>query len=417
MSTNLLPASLAASFLSWAPVLSQGELALKATQTTEGFTILTLWANRGGGKTTCLNWLQGELAGRESVAVAGLWDIVPDRLDEIIEQINAQVVAAAAGKVKVVLIDNVDRLLTEDAGLFFHFEKAVVLPLVMRSDCVVVTTSRSVLRQWQEYEVRDRHANFPIPWLGTDDLARLASYWGAQADRLSAATLGYPQVISWLHARPTLTDDDLAERIIAHFFEDLSKPTVELARAVCLLPMFNVAMLRQILTGENATPDGLYADLLDRLREMMGMGLIFWDSPPGLYRFSSGVVRRLLARSRWQQRDAELRRVHAIAANYFQLEARRLAYLPYSFIGVLYHLSWVDRIDDLSPTGEAGLRWIDENFSHWTGADWPRVRDVWQSGASDSNLVVELQALLGQDAYDQISRRLEQAAQPAEVHP
>jgi hypothetical protein len=415
MSANLSVTDQSGSFLSWAPVLAQVELAIEAVKTAEGAVLLTLWANRGGGKTTCLHWLQAELAGRETIVMLGLWDVAAVPLDEALSQICAAVQSAAAHKTKVLLIDNVDRLLSEEAEAFFRFEKEIVLPLVERGDGVLVSTSRSMLRQWQEYEVRDRHANWPIPVLNDEDLAWLAARWGMPVDRLKTATLGYPQVAGWLRDQPNLADDELADQISVHFFSGLSEQVIKLARAVCLLPMFNAAILWQILAEDKPTAGSLYADVLDRLREMIGAGLIFWDPPSGMYRFASGVVWRLLARSRWQPRDAEVRRVHETAASYFKLEARRLAYLPYSLIGALYHLSSVSRFDEAGPPGEAALRWLNENFSLWLGADWPRVWAVWRSGADNPNLVVEIQSLLGQEVYEEISRRLQQAAQPVEA--
>lgn len=377
--------------------------------------LLNFWTYRGGGKTTFLYKVLAALSAPES-AVIGVWDVATSKLEPMIQEILHAVETATQAK-KVVLLDNLDALLrTGDGEAFFELERQLVLKLLERKDTLLITTSQIPVMQWSEYEVRIAQENHPIPALTESEVAQIAEAWSLDFDKLFIQSLGYPRILYWLSESPNITPTELAQRIEDYFLIGLPSETKELAFVASLLPLFDVGVLRDVLqTEENAEQEGLYADYVDRIRELIGIGLVVWDMQMGTYRFCNSTVRRLLARSFCLLRPVEYESIHNKSALYYQAESRRAGYLHYTLISALYHMAQGQYVREPATVGEHCLKWVRNNLSTWKGADWDAVLSAWQSGAGDESVRKELRVLLGTQFTDEIGRLLEETKRSMEV--
>jgi hypothetical protein len=402
------------SFLGWQPLLAKAERVIRHSSRAKAPVVLTLWANRGGGKTTALQWLAHELSAKPEFHVVGLWDLCPMPLEEISAVVTSDLTEAAPHTRHVILLDNLDRLLLEDADRFTHLEDIVKASLT-RGNLTFIATSSVKQLEWPDYVVRERQDMFHIPALSANDLTALADAAGRDASQLTTLTFGYPIAVRWLLDLPELDKPAYWEKIEQHFNATQSAKAAELARVASLLPLFNVAVLRLMFVDEGTASEGLYADYLERLLELATAGLVEWDNDAKCYRFADGVVRCLLANSFEQHHPNAYQRIQDIALRYFQSEARRISDLSYNLLSVLYHLAQIQRVSGSAQPGEACLQWVYDNRSSWNGADWKRVQKAWKSGANDAMLVKELRTLLDKTAYQQITRLLTTVTQPLEV--
>jgi hypothetical protein len=269
--------------------------------------------------------------------------------------------------------------------------------------------------EWQDYVVREQHAVFHIPVLSAADMTAVAAASGRDASQLAALTLGYPFAVRWLLDHLELGEMAYWEKIQQHFSEHLSDKAAELSEVASLLPMFNVAVLRLMFVDEATATDSLYADYLERLRELAAAGLVEWDDDAKCYRFADSIVRRLSASSFEQRRPNAYQRIQDIALRYFQSEAQRIGDLSHNLLSVLYHLAQVQRVSGSTQPGEDCLQWVYNNRSSWNGADWKSIQKTWKSGANDAVPVDELQTLLGKTTYQQITRLLATVTQTLEA--
>ena len=399
----------------WTKLIALCAKALDALPDNSEPALLTFWTFRGGGKTTFLHSLSTALAAPE-VAVVGLWDAAAIKLDRMIQEI-LQAVEASSGVKKVILLDNLDALLRLNDGQdFFELEHQLVLNLLERQDVLLIATSQIPITQWREYDVRIRQGNHLIPTLSEDQVAQIAEAKSSSSSQLFRRSQGYPQVLSWLQQEPHISEAELAQRIADYFLADLPAKIQELAFVASLLPLFDIAVLRDLLIAESDVErESLYADYVDRIRELISVGLVAWDMRMGAYRFCNAAVRRLLAQSFQMLRPDDFRRIHQIAAQYYRAESRRTGYLHYTLVSTIYHIAQVQYIDDPSTIGNYCLRWVRDNLETWMGADWTAVLDAWQRASGDEAVREELHALLGDETIDKITRLLEGAKHAMEV--
>lgn len=377
--------------------------------------LLNFWTYRGGGKTTFLHGLMTALAAPD-VAIAGLWDAATLEIERSIQEILHVVETLSEAK-KVVLLDNLDHLLrVDDGNRFFEFERQLVLSLLEREDVLLITTSQIPITQWREYDTRIHQENHLIPALNADQVKQLAEMWSLDAVQLFTLSQGYPGVFSWLRENPAVTDIDLAQHLQVDFLADLSAKTRELAAVASLLPVFDITILRDIAPIEESTElESLYADYMERLREMLRLGLVAWDMHIGAYRFCNAAIRCLLARSFQILYPGDFERVHQQAATYYQAEARRAGYLHYVLVSALYHMAWTRYVENPLTVGNNCLNWVHENIGMWMGADWKAVLKAWQDGAGDKLVREELQVLLGEKVMNEITQSLDGAKHAMEV--
>lgn len=377
--------------------------------------LLNFWTYRGGGKTTFLHNLKTALAVPD-VTVIGLWDAAVFQVEEIIQEV-LHAVDASSHTWKVVLLDNLDHLLrTGDGTEFFEFERQFILPLLERGDVLLITTSQIPIHQWREYDVRIHQENNLIRALNKEEIARLAETWSLDATWFYEQSLGYPLVLHWLQQEPALSEVELAQRITDYFLSYLPPKVRELASVAALLPLFDIAVLRDILPAEGQeTPEGFYADYVERIRELIAAGLVAWDMRVGAYHFPNSTVRRLLARSYQILHPQDFARKHKIAMAYYQAEARRAGYLHYTLVSAFYHMAYFQSTQVNTDVRESCKHWVQDNIPRWAGADWPAVLQAWQSGAGDQTINEELQALLGVEVIAEITQLLVEAQHAMEV--
>ncbi|MBI5034501.1 MAG: ATP-binding protein [Chloroflexi bacterium] len=363
------------------------------------------WGSSGIGKTTLLDALGS--ANELTALILGKWDARITSAADLMQQILAKI-AQSTERRKIVLIDNLDALLRqEDGSDFFDFEHLVIRNLVERNDTLIVVTSQSELRQWREYEVRERLHSIHLLPLAASEIEPMDSY---SAEQIYALTLGHPQVIQWLRDAPNLTEQALAQKARDHFFQELADETQPLARASCLFPMFDVAMLRLVLPSqaENAS-EGFYIHFLERIRDLAGAGLIYWNAESGSYRYADNSVRCLCARALFYEQPDEFRRIHQIAFDYFQSDALRATYLHFCFVSAIYHLAYTIAAQASAPVGASCLEWVRAHQEQWIGADWDAVISAWETGQGDAGTLEEIKSLLGSEAFAEISRALQES--------
>lgn len=381
--------------------------------------LLNLWAARGGSKTMLLQQMGERLDAVEGSSVLGLWDLETGDAVQIQREVLSAVEAAKSAK-KVVLLDNLDALLRGDEGeVFFHFEEETIHRLIEREDVLIIVTSEIELRQWHEYDVRAAQKSYRIPPLTAEEVAPLATKWAIPPEHAFELTMGHPQALEWLRNQPDISEEELAAKSQDYFLDGLSTESRRLALAACLLPSFDVAVLRRVLPPDQADPStefsesestGMYLDYFDQIRELMGAGLVAWDIESGAYRFTDGAIRRLLARSVRLGQPETFDHIHREAADYYSAEARHAAYLHYSLVNAIYHLAQAHRSEGRPKVARRCDEWVQSNLKRWIGADWAAVIRTWQTGIDDDSLKEEIQALIGLDAFSEITRLLETGA-------
>ena len=372
--------------------------------------LFTFWAGRGGGKTTFLSFLREMFTNANDVLLLGPWDFRSSLPETLASQVLASVQEAPAGARKIVLLDNLDELLhTGDGEPFFTFERQVLRELVRRGDTLIIVTSRAPLIQWRDYDVRISARNLHIPPLRREDVAEWAREQQMDPDQAFAISLGHPQVLAWLQEEPNIPPEEMDRKVADLFLNGLSGETRQLAEVASLFPVFDLAALRPVLSAEDT--ESFYSEYVERLEELIRKGLVFWDGEVGAYRFRESTVRRLLARGVLHRDPEQFRRIHQIAAGYYQQEAQRAAYLHRSLVSALYHTAQAHFGKE--EAGKVCTRWIEDTLGTWLGAPWEKVLWAWKTGAGDEATREELQALLGPAAFERITRLLESAAHAA----
>ncbi len=377
--------------------------------------LLNFWTYRGGGKTIFLHSLKTAL-GVPDVALTGLWDVAVFDIEHIIQEI-LQAFEMSSQEKKVVLLDNIDHLLrTENGEGFFEFERRLVLPLIERTDSLLVTTSKISVLPWSEYDVRICQESRPIRALNKQEVAQLAELWSLDAAGLFELSLGYPQVLSWLKQESYLSGEALAQRITDYFLAAFSPEERELAAVAALLPAFDVAVLREVLPlVRQETEESLYAAYIDHIRSLLAAGLAAWNMGVGAYYITNSTVRRLLVRSSQVLHPECFTRIHRTAMAHYKDEARHAGYLHRTLVSTLYHTAYAESTQADTHVGEFCKRWVKDNIPVWDGADWPAVLKAWESGAGDIALRKELEVLLGVEVVAEITQWLAKAQHAMEV--
>jgi hypothetical protein len=378
--------------------------------------LLVFWASQGGGKTAFLSLISEFCETMEDTVTLGLWDVSASPPDNLVQEIIGVVERSRSTENKIVLLDNIDALLSvDDDAPFFAFEREVIHRLIEKEDILVIATSQMAIEQWREYDVRVRQKNYHIPPLTSGEVKQLAQKCRLDPQKALETSLGHLQVLTWLCREPDLTSEEIDRKVDAYFLVDMSDEAQELARVASLLPVFNVAILRSVFPLQEAETDSFYAGYVERIRELTATGLVSWDVEVGAYRFCDATVRRLLARSYRHRRPADFLRVHRLAASYYQREALRATYLHQSIVSALYHLIQLHRSEESRTVSKECLQWIEGQEGAWIGADWEAVNRAWQTGAGDPSVVEEMKSLIGEEAFDRISRLLDKAKQTTEV--
>ena len=144
-------------------IIARVQDALGHLPSSTALALWAVWGSRGIGKTTLLQILQTRLRADTSVNVLGLWDL--DQVDayRLGKHLFDTLTQNRDNRKKVVLLDNIDALLRDSEGAaFFDFEHDAIRVLLERNDTLIITTSRSQLRQWRDPEVTARLAAYQL---------------------------------------------------------------------------------------------------------------------------------------------------------------------------------------------------------------------------------------------------------------
>lgn len=374
----------------------------------KGLRLITLWASKGGGKTTLLERIAQDFKSKEGADVSGPWNVAEFEQDwrNLLLAIQREVETLTAGNRKALLLDNLDRLLSIDDGkAFFEFEKELIHPLVEREDILIIVASQVELKKLERYELRKRRISLQVPTMTRAELAEDAAFCGMTSSEMYEISLGYPQAVNWLRQDPQMSKSELACQANDYLVESLSQPVRDVARVASLLPTFSVPILRLLLFPSETGNQGGYGDFIEWLRELAGTSLITWDVNIGAYRFCDGNLRRLLARCLSHRDPDEYLRVRKQAVEYFDEEVQYAMYLQNSLPSAVYHRARLLHSEGVVQVGEICRDWVEHQILAWTGADWDLVAKAWLTGANDPMLAGELQDLLG-DSFAQIEELL-----------
>jgi hypothetical protein len=373
-------------------------------------TLVNLWASRGGGKTHFLDVLAHGLNRSPEIFVVGPYDLHEVRQDRIQEDLTGVLTAIPQTSTKIVImLDNLDAWLTEAAmQSFFDFERNVLLGLIERGNVIIIATSRAPINQWRLYETKHCQIAYAIPYLTQNETMSIADEAGIDPVVAFSRTLGHPRLLEWLKENPDLSEGEIASRAAAYFLVDVARPVAESAALLSLLPIFDVAILRQILPlNGTEIGEGFYTAYLDRIRELVIAGLVSWSADTGGYQFLDGAVRCLLARSFRFRRPEDAYRIHHVAANYFEAEASRAGYSHVFFVSVLYHLAYAACLSNSTQLCERCVTWARERLNSWQIVRLDNVRRAWQTGGGDWTVKMELDALLGPAGITELTTILE----------
>ena len=379
-----------------------------------GPALITFWGNRGVGKTTLLTDIADYFSAEHQVEIITINEIGKSAVDEIKRDLDEKISAFSLDTSVVVLVDDLDELLRSDSQSFFDFERTVIQPLVQKGNVLILCTSQIELNQWREDDVRIRQVNHHLQALDYEEVVSLLSETGIPAKKAYKLTLGHPNVASWLKEDPSLSDSQLAIKAWAYFLEGMPADAMSIAEIVYQFPVFNIFILQK--TYETLTGDQLgYLDCLERIKEYIRRGLMYWDVSIGSYRFTDSAVRRLLARQILYNDPAKFDQVQHIASEYFQSEARSPGYLHMHFVSAIYHMAQAGRESSQQITGQQCLDWVKSNKGLWLSARWADVLSAWQSGVGEPAVCEEIRERISPKQFTAITREIKDARKLLEV--
>lgn len=399
------------------PFIAAASDALKNISIPNAPALITFWGNKGVGKTTLLYAIADYFSSEDQVEIITIDAIGQLSLEELKQAVSAKISAAALDKSIVIFLDDLDKLLHKDSDSqsFFDFERTVIEPLVEKGNILILCTSRIELNQWREDDVRIRQVNLQIHAMSEDEIGSLLVGSTISSKKSYQLTLGHPKVVGWLQEDPKLSAKDLAGMAWTYFLEDMPVDALSIADIIYQFPIFNIFILQQ--TFEKLTGQELgYLDCLERIKEYMRRGLLYWDVNIGSYRFTEGAVRRLLARHVLYNDQARFDEVQNIASTHFQSEARSPGYLHLHFVGAIYHIAQAARKSTQQEIGQKCLSWVQSNRGLWLSARWSDVMSAWQGGAGEAAVCEEIQALIGSKGFHAITREIKEARKSMEVN-
>jgi hypothetical protein len=389
--------------------------ALKNISIPNGPALITFWGNRGVGKTTLLTDIVEYFAAEGQAEIITIDDIAKSAVEKIKHDLDEKISELSLDKSVVILVDDLDELLRTDSQSFFNFERTVVQPLIAKGNVLILCTSQIELNQWREDDVRIRQVNYHLEAMGYEEVMSFLSETGIPAKKAYQLTLGHPNVASWLKADPRLSDRQLASKAWTYFLEGIPADAMSIAEIIYQFPVFNIFILQktyEILTGVQLG----YLDSLERIKEYIRRGLLYWDVSIGSYRFTDSAVRRLLARQILYGNPARFDQVQQIASEYFRSEAQSPGYLPIHFVSAIYHMAQARRNFPEEVRGQEGLDWVQSNKGRWLSTRWADVLSAWKSGAGEPAVCEEIRELIGSKQFTAITREIKDARKLLEVN-
>ena len=376
-------------------------------------TLLTFWGSKGMGKTTLLENMHWNFTKSHPNLSVKLLNVEGQNLDEIQDSLSRDASDGENLEINVLLLDNIDDLLRRsiDGEAFFEFEQEIILPLIERSKTIIIATSQIELNQWREDDVRVRLVSTQIPAWEENEVAAMAQKAGMDANEVFALTFGQPKAVSWLLENQNLSAKELAGKAASYFLEGIPDEARDIARIICLMPVFNAFVLQKMVNTDPSKPEVPYIQCLAWLKEYIRRGLVFWDVSIGSYRFTDSAVRRLL--TRWVLNDTPERyqEIQQMAWEYFQEEAKGPGYLHLHLVSAVYHRAQTMRLQASRDVGETIIKWVKDNVEDWQSARWSDVLVAWQSGAGEESVRQEIEHLIGVKNFSAIEAEIIKASQ------
>jgi hypothetical protein len=379
--------------------------------------LLTFWGSKGMGKTTLLNNIAYRLRNHHPEIAINVLDIREYSQEQIEETFHKEISNIQHEKILVILLDNLDELLRspQNGQAFFDFERNSLLPIIERGKTLIIASSQIELNQWREDDVRVRQVTHQIPALNIEEVTAIVNSTGLKAREVYDLTFGQPRVAGWLLENPLMSAKEIADQASVYFLEDIPAKARQIARVICLLPIFNAYLLQKILNRDNSKNEIQYLECLEWLKEYIRRGLVYWDVSIGSYRFTDSAVRRLLARHVRDNDPSFFKRIQKIALEYFQGESRSAGYLYMHLVSAVYHLIQTSYDQPSGEIGDECLKWIRDELKSWRGASWKEVLLAWENGAGEQAVKEEIIHTIGIEYFDLITQEIKTTMQVPEV--
>jgi hypothetical protein len=316
-----------------------------------------------------------------------------------IEKGNLQVLAAMeTPEIGVLLVNGLDQVVGTDS--FYDVETLLSKRLDSSNAIIIVFTNMPAI-PWEQNRLWKCTTNRQLGPLKREQVEIIARDGGFDPEDAWNATFGYAPVLQYWVDNPSMSEQEIAAEVFAASIGNSSRETQEIIALASLLPFFSVASLRA--AKGSAGDEDEYDRLTDSIKDLISIGVIFWDMDSGWYRFTDGALRRLLARKMIAERGDEVAAVRARAWEYFCAEALRPTYLQYSLVSAVYFLALGSSVSQ-NEAGQLSLRWIERSLPGWQGADWYAVLQAWRKAGGDWHVEDELRQQIGDETYDSITR-------------
>lgn len=372
--------------------------------------LFIFWGSRGSGKTEFLNTVREKVSTHSGVEILGSWNASKFTSSTLSDSIKESLGKAGSGT-KLIFIDNLDAFLQESSGTeLFDFESEMLLPLIERQDTVIIAGSQVEINQWQEYDVRVRQENYQLAPLSLAEIQEVLRETDIDKDHANSITFGHPKLLDLFLQQPDWTEKEASQYASDYFLDGLPEKTKELTQKASVFPVFDIYILRKITEADMEADERAQGDMLtwynDRINELTQRWIVHFDAQVGAYRFTDDAVRRLISRHMQITSRKEFIRIHQVAADYYQEEAKNTSYLAQLFVSAIYHLARAHVTKSKESPGAVCLHWVKDMQTRWLGANWEQVLHSWESGSGNETVKEEINLLIGPKYFSKITELL-----------
>ena len=393
--------------------------ALKDINSPDAPLLFIFWGSRGSGKTTFLNTVKENLSANTDIEILGFWDAKSFTVSDLSNSIK-ETIGKKGSKTKLILIDNLDAFLQDTSGTeIFDFESNTILPLLQRGDTIIIAGSQIEINLWQEYDVSVRQENHQITPLKIDEIQEILRETDIDRDHAHTIAFGHPKILELFLTHPNWTEKEASQYANDYFLSGLSDETKEITQKASIFPVFDIFVLRKIMEADTKNNNKDQSDMLtwynDQINELTQRWIVQFDAQVGAYRFTDDAVRRLISRNYKLTFHKEFVRIHKVAAEYYQEEAKNTSYLAQLFVSAIYHLAQTQSGKNKNNPGTICLRWVKGMENKWFGANWEQVLNAWESGSGNATVKEEIILLIGPKYYSKITELLSENKIKSEV--
>jgi len=352
--------------------------------------ILNLWAPLGLDGKLLLSTVH------RTLRQEGFLD--PVQVVEIIKENLQILVAMETPELGVLLVHGLDQVVGTDS--FYDVETLLSRRLDSGDTIIVVFTNMPAI-PWGQSRLWQCTTNRQLGPLKREQVAKIAQDGGLKLEDAWNVTFGYAPALQYWVDNPSVSEQEIATKVFAATIGNSSRETQEITALASVHPFFNVASLRA--AKGSAGDEDEYDRLTDSIKDLISIGVVFWDMDSGWYRFTDGALRRLLVRKMVAERGDFVATVRARAWEYYRSETSRPTYLQYSLVSAVYFLSLGSSVSQ-NDAGQISLRWIERSLPGWQGADWYAVLQTWRKAGGDWHVEDELRRQIGDEIYERITR-------------